>query len=83
MSSWVWIFTLEYIIFISRRHLHDLRIFPEWIFKESHIEFVRTPPLSAFNEIKLSTYRIASNKRPTSRKRLPRINAPLFAHIIL
>ena len=27
------------------------------------------------------TYRIASNKRPTSRKRLPRINAPLF-HIL-
>ena len=27
-------------------------------------------------------YRIASNKRPTSRKRLPRINAPLLSHII-
>ena len=25
-----------------------------------------------------SYYRIASNKRPTSRKRLPRINAPFF-----
>ena len=28
-------------------------------------------------------YRITSNKRPTSGKRLPRINAPLFSHIIL
>ena len=28
------------------------------------------------------SYRIASNKRPTSRKRLPRINAPLSSHII-
>ena len=26
----------------------------------------------------LFAYRIASNKRPTSRKRLPRINAPFF-----
>ena len=36
--------------------------------------------VSAAKELK---YRIASNKRPTLRKRLPRINAPLFSHIIL
>ena len=35
------------------------------------------------DDIKNLDYRITSNKRPTSRKRLPRINAPLFSRIIL
>ena len=43
-----------------------------------HCEKIR----SCFYQVKQIVYRIASNKRPTSRKRLPRINAP-FSHIVL
>ena len=48
------------------------------LFSHSVLAAVKTLQLNC-----MYIYRIALNKRPTSRKRLSRINAPFFSHIIL